>query len=75
MDAADKVTEDDAKAMALFEQQRRDRIAASFRPRIPDEEARCCDCHQLIGVKRLKAQPCASRCTQCAENLERNQFI
>jgi RNA polymerase-binding transcription factor DksA len=75
MDAADLATENEAKAMALFERQRRERIAESFGPRLPDKKLRCRDCNRLIGLKRLKAHPCASRCTQCAENIEREGFV
>lgn len=77
-DAADKVVEDDERAMALLqqqEQQRRDRealIAESMHCYDPTIPLYCDDCDEQIDPERLAAYPKASRCTTCATAHEKH---
>lgn len=69
-DEAGRVEQAERDAVIAAHQARREReerIAASFRPMVPDEELRCLDCNELIGVERLRCMPRASRCTACGE--------
>jgi RNA polymerase-binding transcription factor DksA len=76
MDAADVAAHNDERAMARVEDKlRARRIAESHRPFNPKRKRRCMDCHQVIAKARLKVQPCASRCIDCADALERNGFV
>jgi RNA polymerase-binding transcription factor DksA len=76
-DAADQVTADDERAMALLERQRQEqaardaRIAASMHAVDPSLPQYCNDCAEQIDPDRLMAFPRASRCTGCAEAYER----
>jgi RNA polymerase-binding transcription factor DksA len=74
-DAADKVVEDEARAMELLERQRLERearIAESMRSFDPSLPQWCNDCAEQIDPDRLMAHPRASRCTACAEIYEKN---
>lgn len=70
-DAADKVVDDDERAMALFEEQRRQqRIAESRKPYDPDLPVDCFDCGMPVTAARLQAYPRTRRCTPCAALVE-----
>lgn len=72
-DAADKAAGDDERAMALFEEeQRRQRIAASFVLYDPSKPIDCVDCGELVSADRLEAYPRTRRCTSCAAEIERS---
>lgn len=69
-DAADKVSADDERAMALFEKQRQQRIDESMRPYDPALPVQCVDCSAVISAERQAAQPRTNRCTTCAAEIE-----
>ena len=70
-DAADKVTADDERAMALLEEQlRQQRIAESMRRYTFDPLKRCVDCGEPIGEARLRALCNTGVCAACATQLE-----
>lgn len=70
-DAADQVTSDEERAMALFEEgQRKARIAESMRPYDPSEPINCVDCSEIVPVERLLAYPRTRRCQPCASDVE-----
>lgn len=74
-DVADKVVDDDARAMDAFEQQlQRRRIEESLRPYDPKRVVDCLDCGALIHPARLKAAPHTRRCTACAQAVEQRLF-
>ena len=69
-DEAGRVEEAERESVIAAHQLRRERdarVAESFRPNVPDEELRCLDCNELIGLERLRCMPRASRCTPCGE--------
>lgn len=70
-DAADKAAEDQERATALFEQQRRDRIAQSMRGYDPSLPVNCVDCSEIVPPERLEAYPHTRRCVGCAADVER----
>jgi len=69
-DAADKAADDNERAMALFEEQRRQRIAESMRGHDPGKPVDCMDCGDVIRAERLQAAPHTRRCTRCAALVE-----
>ncbi|MFC3716820.1 TraR/DksA C4-type zinc finger protein [Luteimonas soli] len=69
-DAGDQVVSDHERAMALFEQQRLQRIAESMRPRDPNVPVDCIDCGEIIRAERLEAYPHTRRCTRCSALVE-----
>ena len=77
-DAADKVVEDEARAMELLEQQERARIereariAASMRVPDPNAPRYCRDCKEQIDPARLKIYMYAPRCTACSAAYEKD---
>lgn len=75
-DAADKVVDDDARAMDAFEQQLalRRRIEESMRSYDPTRSVDCLDCGVVIQADRLKAAPHTRRCTACAQLVEQRLF-
>lgn len=70
-DAADIAAQQDEKAMALFEEQRQARIAASFRLYDPSLPINCVDCGEIVPEARLQAYPRTRRCQPCASDVER----
>lgn len=77
MDAAqDSALADQDAAVAAFlqvqaEQERAQRVAQSFRPRVPDALRRCHGCEGAIEPARLKLLPCTGLCAKCAIEAER----
>ena len=70
-DAADQAAAHDEKAMALFEEQRRARIAESMRGYDPSLPVNCVDCGEDVPPARLQAYPHTRRCQPCASEVER----
>lgn len=70
-DAADKAAEDEARAMALFEEQRQARIAESMRPYDPEAPINCLDCGEEVSIERQRAYPHTRRCTRCAAEVQK----
>ncbi len=70
-DAADQVTADDERAMALFEKEQcQARIAESMRGYDPSLPINCLECAEIIPEDRLKAYPRTRRCQPCASDVE-----
>lgn len=67
-DAADIVTEQDARAVEQFlaERRREQLIAESMRGFDPTLPLYCDDCGEQIPPERLAAYPKANRCTPCS---------
>lgn len=57
--------------MALFEERRQARIAASFEVHDPSVPINCVDCGEIVTEERLNAYPRTRRCTPCAADVER----
>lgn len=70
-DAADQATADQERAMALFDEQRRARIAQSMRGYDPGLPVNCVDCGEIVPPARLEAYPRTRRCQPCAAEVER----
>ena len=68
-DAADKATEDEGRAMQLFERElkerRRPAVQAALVP------IHCLDCGEVVSIKRQLAVPHTRRCVRCAAEVER----
>lgn len=66
LDAADIAAENEARAMALFERQRREQVA------MPDPQPiDCIDCGEPVPLERLRVVPRTLRCARCASEVER----
>lgn len=72
-DAADKATEDEARAWELFAAERKDREARdeAARRRFPPQiAAYCLECGSEIPPLRLQAVPSTHHCVRCAERIQ-----
>ncbi|WP_411832310.1 TraR/DksA C4-type zinc finger protein [Pseudoxanthomonas mexicana] len=71
IDAADKVVQDDERAMELFLQSRQRHQAAPDAWAQRSDEIHCLDCGEVIPPARLVAMPHTKRCQPCASDVER----
>lgn len=67
LDAADIAADNEARAMALFERQRREQATGTADPQPID----CIDCGEPVPLARLRAVPRTLRCARCADEVER----
>jgi RNA polymerase-binding transcription factor DksA len=70
IDPADKASDDEARAMALFEQQHRQLYRAP-EGAFPSAALNCLDCGEIIPEERVRAMPRTVRCADCAADVER----
>lgn len=71
IDAADKVVQDEERAMELFQQSRQRYQAPDSAWARRSDEIHCVDCGESIPPERLAAMPHTKRCRPCASDVER----